>query len=294
AALDADGVCADCHSRLTDLERRPAHLGILLVDAGRLAVRIALPVAVFTVGHVLVAMVAYRFDLYVPILAYWAVQFFLLGALLHFASRAVAEKRADLMESLAAVAPRAIPLAIVGVLSALQVGFLLFAPPILWVIGIAIVPTEWMAAMIFVALAAGFGLAWWRAGRLALALPIALLEDRDTSLHALGASGRRMRKHPGAAAVFGLVSLGYFIVPLALRLAIFLAQAVVGIAGELLANVAERPPWLPPIETIQSTAALLGSPLFELVPVTVGWLAVVGMTLLSATLYAKTAPIRIY
>lgn len=286
--LDADGVCEDCVSRLSELQRLPPTVPNVLVGALGLLVKLAFPALLLAAATALPRYFLERHGgMWIPIVG-WALEVLAQGVLLYMAHRVILEGPTDLVRSVQATTDHWVRLLLVAFLAGIQIWLLLLAPSFL-AVAIVIGAPDTAFWVPLVGLVVGLGLALWRASSLAIALPIALHEDRS-GLDALRASAHRMKKHRVPAFLFALVGLLWLLVPVLHMLVSLVASVAATFAG-LAGQTGAIPP--DAAQTLVARLAELG-PAIEIGTLILSALAMLTMTSISAVLYTKTVTHHVY
>lgn len=286
--LDRHGVCDDCVSRLSELQRLPPTVPNVVMGALGLLVKLALPALLLAAATSLPRYFLERHGgMWIP-MAGWALDVLAQGVLLYMAQRVILERPTELVRSVQVTTDHFLRLLVVAFLSGLQI-WLLFIAPSFVSIPIVIAAPDTAVVMPLIGLVVGLGLALWRASSLAIALPIALHEDRS-GLDALRASAHRMKKHRLPAFLFALAGLAWMVVPILQMLVGMVTSLVAGFAG-IAGDVGAIHPAT--AETLATRLDELG-PAIEIGSLVLSALAMLTMTSLSAVLYTKTVTHRVY
>lgn len=286
--LDSHGVCEDCVSRLSELQRLPPTVPNVIVGALGLLVKLALPALLLAAATALPRYFLERHGgMWIPILG-WAIEVLAQGVLLYMAQRVILERPTELVRSVQATADHWVRLLIVALLAAIQIWLLALVPNVI-AIAIVIAAPDTVVWVPLIGLVTALGVGLWRASSLAIALPIALHEDR-AGLDALRASAHRMKKHRVPAFLFALAGLAWLLVPV-LRMFVDLVAGLAAGFAEMAGQTGVIHPGA--AEAAIARLAELG-PVIEIGTLVLSALAMLAMTSISAVLYTKTVTHRVY
>ncbi|MCB9596832.1 MAG: hypothetical protein H6719_29185 [Sandaracinaceae bacterium] len=280
--MDERGVCDDCVSRLTELERVPPTVGNVIVGAVGLVPKVGLPALLLVTG-VALAMYFLRHEAFgIPFLG-WGLDVAAQGVMLGLAHRAIHGRPVNLAATAQATTDHLFRLIFVAFIAHIQIVVLYAIPSLLVLFVVSQMSPDALLPALAVAQIAGLVLALWRASTLAVALPVTLHEGH-TGFSALGISTRRMKEHRAPAFVFALAGLAWLIVPL-VHEALTLGLSMIGWLGDLV-DLGPLRPWTEQLVEL--------APVIEISQSVLTAVALLFMTATSAVLYAKTVGYRVY